>query len=291
MQIAYHIGVNCTDEERLLRSLMRSADLLSQADIALPGPGRYRKLMRETVEGLTQGPAPAETRDVLVDAITDMPEARRMVLSNAAFLTQPNRIFEDGQFYGMAGFKMQALRQMFPGDAVTVFMALRNPATFVPAVFAQARARTMDSYLGPVDPRSLRWSDLIARMRAAAPDIPLVVWCNEDTALIWNELLHRLADLPAAAPMEGAHDLLETIMAPEGMARFRAYLASHPPASDLQLRRVIGAFLDKYALPHEIEEEIDIPGWDAALVDDLTAAYEADLPRIAAMPGVTFLSP
>lgn len=291
MQIAYHIGVNCTDEERLLRSLMRSADLLSRANVALPGPGRYRKLMRETVEGLVQGPAPSETRDVLVDAITDMPEARRMVLSNAAFLTQPNRIFDEGHFYGMAAFKMQALRQMFPDDAVTVFMALRNPATFVPAVFAQARARTMDAYLGAVDPRSLRWSDLVARLRAAQPDIPLVVWCNEDTALIWNEILHRLADLPADVPMEGAHDLLDTIMAPEGMARFRAYLASHPPASDLQLRRVIGAFLDKYAIPHEIEEEIDIPGWDAALVADLTATYEADLTRIAAMPGVTLVQP
>lgn len=291
MQIAYHIGVNCTDDERLLRSLMRSADLLSRADVALPGPGRYRKLMRETVEGLVQGPAPVETRDVLVDAITDMPDARRMVLSNAAFLTQPNRIFADGHFYGAAAFKMQALRQMFPDDEVTVFMALRNPATFVPAVFAQARARTMEGYLGAVDPRALRWSDLIARMRAAQPDIPLVVWCNEDTALIWNELLHRLADLPAEAPMEGAHDLLDTIMAPEGMQRFRAYLANHPPASDLQLRRVIGAFLDKYAIAHEIEEEIDIPGWDDGMVHDLTATYEADIGRIAAMPEVTFLLP
>lgn len=291
MQIVYHIGVNCTDGERLLRSLVRSADALSQAGVAVPGPGRYRKLLRETVQNLGGNPPPPGTRDVLVDAIADDSAAHRMILSNSAFLCQPNRVFEGGQFYGMAAFKAATLRSLFPQDELSLFMAVRNPATFVPAVWTQARARTIAGYLGQIDPRALRWSDVVARIRAAVPDVPLTVWCNEDTPLIWNELLHRLSGLPAEVPMAGAHDLLSAIMAPEGFQRFLGYLESHPPASDMQLRRVIGAFLDKYAIEDEIAEEFDIPGWDADIVADLTAAYEADIAAIAAIEGVTFVSP
>jgi len=289
MQIAYHIGVNCTDGERLLRSLMRSPDTLTQQGVSVPGPGRYRKLLRETVQAMSTGDVAADTRDVLVDAITDTPEAKRMVLSNAHFFCQPNRVFEDGQFYGMAAFKTTAFRRLFPEDDLSIFMAVRNPATFVPAVWTQARHGTLASYLGPINPRDLAWSDVVARMRAATPDIPITLWCNEDTPLIWNEILHRLTGLPADMPLEGAHDLLETIMQPEGFQRFQAYLATHPPASDLQLRRIIGAFLDKYAIPDEIEEEFDIPGWDAELVEDVTAAYEADIDDIAGFDGVTVI--
>lgn len=291
MQIVYHIGVNCTDGERILRSLMRSAEALGPAGVSVPGPGRYRKLLRETIISLAGQVPPAETRDVLVDAICDNADARRMILSNSTFLCQPNRVFEDGQFYGMADYKVRAIRGLFPQDDLSLFMAIRNPATFVPAVWEQARARTIAGYMGGLDPRSLRWSDVVGRIRAAAPEVPLTLWCNEDTPLVWNEVLHRLADLPADVPMAGAHDLLATIMTAEGFGRFTAYLETHPPASDIQLRRVIGAFLDKYAIPEEIEEEFDIPGWDADLVADLTEAYEADLDSIAAIEGVTVIRP
>jgi hypothetical protein len=291
MQIIYHAGANCTDGERLLRSLMRSADQLSQAGVALPGPGRYRKIIREAIQALNQnGPAPG-TREVLLDAILDNPDSVRLVMSNSTFLCQPARVFEGGVFYGMAAMKLSALTALFPGDAIEVHLGLRNPATFIPAVWAQVRGRSFDAFMGGLDPRAVRWSEVIARMRAAAPEIALTIWCNEDTPLIWDELLHRLSGLAPDVPMPGAHDLLATIMAPEGMARFLGYLGTHPPQSATQLRRVIGAFLDKYALPDAIEEEVDIPGWDAALVEEMTAAYEADVAQIAARPDVTFVAP
>jgi hypothetical protein len=131
----------------------------------------------------------------------------------------------------------------------------------------------------------------VGRIRAAVPDVPLTVWCNKDTVLLWGELLRRLSGVGPGTAIEGEYDLLATVMMPEGMKRFLSYMATHPGQTDAQIRRVIGAFLDKYAIPGEIEEEVDLPGWDAQTVDDLTRAYEADVDRIAAMPGVTFLTP
>ncbi len=291
MQIAFHIGVNATDDERILRSLIRSSDRLAAAGVALPGPGRYRTLLRQTIESLGTSDPPEGVRDILIDAIISMTDARRMVLSNANFFSNPNRIFHGGEFYGGAGQRLRILGQLFPGDELSVFMALRNPATFIPAAWSLARQQTLADFLGPVDPRALRWSELVERMRAAAPGIGLVIWCNEDTPLLWSKILELLAGGSVPGPMEGAHDLIETIMTPAGFTRLLSYLDSHPPASETQYRRVLSAFLDKYALREKIVEEFEIPGWDAPLIADLTEAYEADVDLIAGIEGVTLLRP
>ena len=46
MQIAFHIGAHCTDEDRLLKSILKNAQMLSQLGIVVPGPGKYRSLIR-----------------------------------------------------------------------------------------------------------------------------------------------------------------------------------------------------------------------------------------------------
>ena len=291
MQIVTHMGAQCTDGERLLRVLLRNGDKLAGHGVAVPGHGRYRRLLRETVQELAGAAPPAGTRDVLLDAILEQDGVQRLVLSNPAFICPPALIFEGGVFYGRAGPKLQTLRQLFPDDALEIHLALRNPATFLPAVFTQVTGQSFDQFMGGLDPLAVRWSDPVDRIREAVPDARLVVWCNEDTALIWSAVLRSLAGLPGSIPLEGDDDLLATIMSPEGLTRYRAYLASHPPHSDPQLRKIISAFLDKYALPEEIEEAIDLPGWDQPLADRLTDAYEADVERIAGRGDVTFLAP
>ena len=80
-------------------------------------------------------------------------------------------------------------------------------------------------------------------------------------------------------------------MSPEGLARFDAYLASHPGLTEVQKRRVIAAFLDKFALEDELEEELDLPGWTEDLVEALTEAYDEDVFQIERIPGVTLVTP
>lgn len=293
MQIVYHIGANCTDGDRLLRALLRNADALRGEGVCIPGPGKYRKVLREAILGLIDPPgggvvAPG-TREALLDQITDGQDTRRLVMSNSTFLCLPARVFEDGVFYGRAGAKVATLPLLFPGDGIELFLGLRNPATFIPAVWRQSELG-WGEFMGGLDPRAVRWSEVVARIRAAVPEARLTVWCNEDTTLIWGTLLRRIAGVAADRSMAGDYDLLASVMAPEGMQRFLSYMETHPGQTDLQVRRVIGAFLDKFAIPEAIEEEVDAPGWDAAMVAAITRAYEADVDRIAAMPGVDFIA-
>lgn len=291
MQIIYHIGANCTDGERLLKSIMRNVESLAARKTAVPGPGKYRTLLRETMQKLG-GQTPATgTRDVLIDAILDDQETDRLILSNSTFLSLPPRVFDGGQFYGKVEPKLQMTREMFDGDRISYFLALRNPATFIPAVFRQSKAPNLQRFLFGIGPHEVFWSDLVERIRQHAPEADLTVWCNEDTPLIWTEILRRMTGLDAAVPLAGEHDLLAAIMQPEGFGRFESYMKSHPQPTDIQARRVISSFLDKYAKPEEIEEEVDLPGWTERHIEDLTASYEADVARIAAMNGLTFVAP
>ena len=75
------------------------------------------------------------------------------------------------------------------------------------------------------------------------------------------------------------------------MQRFAASLKSHPDMTELQKRRVISAFLDKFALEEEIEDELDLAGWTKDLMDDMTDVYDEDMLEVQRIPGITLIAP
>lgn len=291
MQIVYHIGANCTDGERLLKSLLKNADTFAAQGIKVPGPGRYRRLIRETIQNLDGRPPEPGTRDILLDAIIDEDEAQRVVMSHSDFICVPPRIFENGQFYGLAEFKLASLKRLFPNDELELYMGIRNPATFIPAAFAASKAPDPQTFLKGLDPLALRWSDLVTRIVAALPGVPLTVWCNEDTPMIWAQLIRELSGVDPMTRIAGGFDLLAAIITEEGMRRFLTYIKAHPPQTEAQKRRIVAAFLDKFAIAEEVEDVVDLPGWTEDMVQQMTQAYEDDIWQIERIPGVTVIAP
>ena len=41
MRIAYHLGAHCTDDERLLRTLIANRALLADEGVVVPDPGGF----------------------------------------------------------------------------------------------------------------------------------------------------------------------------------------------------------------------------------------------------------
>ncbi len=213
------------------------------------------------------------------------------MLSHENFFGLSRFALSGGVLYPRAPHRLAGLARLFPEDRKTVCIGLRNPATFLPALFATSKQDDFLTFLDGTDPEMLRWSDLIERLRAAQPEIAITVWCNEDTPLIWGTIIREMAGLEEGTRITGAFDLLSDIMSDEGMRRFRSYLREHPDMTEPQKRRVIVAFLDKFAIEDAVEEELDMPGWDDDYVDMLTARYEEDVARIDAMPDVRLITP
>lgn len=292
MQIILHIGVHATDEDRLLKGLLRNAGDFRDEGVAIPGPGRYRALLSDTVNTLGDGPPAPEAREVLLDAIIDDDPERvdRLVLSHENLLSVPKLALAGGRLYRKLEQRLAAMRKLFPGDDIEIYIGLRDFATFLPAVYAATPHAGFDEFLGGADPMRLRWSEMIARIRAAVPSMPITAWCNEDTPLIWGQLLREMGGIEANRKITGAFDLFAEIVSPEGMTRFRAFLKENPGVNEAQKRRVMTAFLEKYALDEAIEQELDLPGWDGAYVDMLTELYDDDVLQVGRMPGVRLIS-
>ncbi|MEY8843400.1 hypothetical protein AB9K41_30605, partial [Cribrihabitans sp. XS_ASV171] len=52
MQLIFHTGAHATDEDRLLKTLLRNADDLAGRGVMIPRPVRYRGLMKKTFAAL-----------------------------------------------------------------------------------------------------------------------------------------------------------------------------------------------------------------------------------------------
>lgn len=291
MRIVYHLGAHCTDDERLVRCLWKNRELLAAQGIVVPAPTRYRTLLRDTAVTLKGRAASRDTQAVVLDQIMDEDSADRLILSWENFLSYPQWVIRSHRLYPAAAERIRAFTQIFPEIPAEFHLSIRNLASFLPALQARLRGKSFEEVMGGADPRDLSWFALVEEIRTLNPDVPLTIWCDEDTPLIWAEVLAAVSGHAPETALDGADELLAEIMSPEGLERMRAYLAANPPASATQRRRITSAFLDKFALGDRIDMELDIPGWNEELLDYLTQTYREDIARIRATPGVTFLLP
>ncbi|KNG95019.1 hypothetical protein [Pseudaestuariivita atlantica] len=293
MKLILHAGAHCTDDDRIVKALLRNSGPFLDQGIAVPGPSRYRRLLTNTVKAMdARAPAP-DARDVLLDTILDEDHEKvhRLILSHEGLLGKPGFAVKGAQFYRSAENRLAHLVRLFEGDQIELYFALRDPATFVPAAYIQSGGLMFAEYARSLDLANLRWSEFLSRLRATLPEIPITVWCNEDSPLVFGEVLKRMAGLPVTAKINGSFDILMQIMTREGMQRFREFLGQHPDLPEPQRRKAMMAFLEKYADDAEVEEELDLPGWTEELIDTLSALYDEDVETISHIPGVTLIEP
>jgi hypothetical protein len=160
----------------------------------------------------------------------------------------------------------------------------------IPAVFDRANSDSLANLTDGADPKNYLWSEMVARISAEFPAIKFVICCYEDLPFIWGQLAREMLDIPPGTKIRGAFDLISDIMQKPGMKRFRKYLKSHPDYSELQKRRVISTFLEKYARSDKIFESISVPGWNEDLMTDLSEIYEDDTLRISRLPNVNLIT-
>ncbi|WP_380053035.1 hypothetical protein ACFE33_10445 [Falsihalocynthiibacter sp. SS001] len=291
MQIAFHLGAHSTDNDKLLKTLLKNSGQLHARGTVVPGPGRYRDLIRKTIVALKGDRATVESQEALFDAIIEESEAERLILSNENFICITRTAFDGTGFYPQTSEKIVSYSNLFHGYDLEFHLAISNPAILIPELFARSPQPTLADYLDGSDPMDLRWSTIIKAIHEANPDASITIWCNEDSPLIWTDILGALADVDETFKFEGEFDFIQEIMSKEGMRRLQSYLRTHPPKNARQKRRIIAAFLDKFATSAAIEMEINLEGWDDTYIERLTALYEEDVQHIAQLPYVRFLSP
>jgi hypothetical protein len=291
MQVVYHLGAHSTDEDRLIKCLKRNPEALKRAGTLVPWSGQYRLVLRDALLALRGEPADAAYQETILDMMVEEDEFDRIVFSHDFFMCIPQRVITPEGLYATAPEKINPLANILADAEAEFYMATVNPATLIPALIHRIKDGTYENVMQGVDPRALRWAPMVQQMAEAAQGRKLVVWCNEDLPLIWPEVLRNLGGLNDEAELDGDFAILSAIMAPDGLERLRAYLSSHPPQTIAQRRKIVAAFLDKFAIKDALEVDVELPGWTAELIEEITNIYEADTAQIAEIPGVEFIRP
>jgi hypothetical protein len=290
MEIVFHIGAHCTDEDRIIKCLLKNRAALAAEGIVVPWPRQYRFLLRDLLARLKGRRASSAMQTLILDAVMAQDRPDRVVFGHDMLLGLRSDALGSGRLYPGGAARAAALRNLFPDHPVSFRIGLRDPATFLHALHRANAPASPAALPGGIDPLRLRWSDLLEEMRAAVPDAPITAWLNEDLAVLWPEVLRAVTGHRPDMVLEFQYEFMAELMQPEGLQRMRAYFADHPPATEARRRRAVAAFLEKFGRPEKFEVEIDLPGWTQDYVEAVSAAYEADLARIAAIPGVTLVA-
>ena len=83
MQIVLHAGAHDTEEDRLFKTLLRNKEEFAKRGVSIPGPSRYRPLLRDMLGALENAPAAEDAREILLDAILDDEHADQVILSHS----------------------------------------------------------------------------------------------------------------------------------------------------------------------------------------------------------------
>lgn len=288
MEIVYHVGVHGSDQDRLIRTLLRNRDQLWRQGIEIPAPNRYRGVLGEAIAALKGGIAAPDIQEMLLDAVMDSDQANRVVLSQSAFLSMPNRAVSPAGFYPNSHNRIRGLSNLFPDSTVEFFIGLVHPAKQISELIKMTRGK-YDTIMADVDPHVLSWTPLIMRLLDAAPDRRIVVWAQEDLPFTWPEVLRRIAGVSASTPMLGEDAILSELLSTEAMATLQERINTQPDL-DIGTRRELVELALTSADTDSMEIDIDLPGWSQDLIDELSETYADDLAKIAALPNLEFIS-
>ena len=210
MRIILHAGANKTTEDHLLFSLRRNLNPHHQNKIALPPPKNYRRPLRQRKMQSNHTAPDADARDILLDVFLhgEPEECRTLYMGIPGFFGAHKETIQNNTLYPHAISNLVRFVELFPEDQTHLFVALRNPATFILAMMAEAKTDNLNFIMNKSDPRALRWSDLFKSIRERFPALPMTIWCTDDTPFIWGQLMRLVGGFSPSTPMVGSYSLI-----------------------------------------------------------------------------------
>lgn len=291
MEIALHLGAHLTDGTHLRSCLLHNRERLEPMGILVPRARDYLALIVDAAQHIASGHEAPDAFNHFCAAVGAKGQTRRIILSAPGLLARLPESLNETEFYPNAERRIAALRRIFAGQDVTIYLAIRNPASFVPAFLTAGRVQSESADDLNVQGDALRWSRLIAQFRHIWPEAGITVWCDEDTPFIWHHLLRIVSDHQPESEFDKSFAWFESVLRDGAADRLAAYLEASPPVDDAHRQRVISAFLDKFSDPEKLEIDASVTGWSVAQIELISALYEDDTEVIRAMPGVTFIAP
>lgn len=291
MQVVIHAGAAFTDHGQLLGSLLANRSGLADRGLAVLGPRPCRQFVKEMSDAQVQDRPFAEAQETLRGILPDGEAIRRVVLSSDKFFGPRRTALQQGQIYPFAGQRTAYTAQLLGDCDINLFVGLMNPGSFIPKVLMSLHETQREAILHSTDLSCLNWLSMIEDLQDLASDVQLTLWENEDTPLIWGDILRAMAALPEDVALKDEHALLASLLTETGKKQLLQLIREETAQHPRDRREKLETIFEEHALPDQIEEELHLPGWSADVVDAFSELYQQDLAKIRAMPNIRFLQP
>ncbi|MGV6802716.1 MAG: hypothetical protein ACWA49_00820 [Ruegeria sp.] len=273
----------------MLKSLQTNAKILSEHGVSLLGPRRFRQVFKSPLNALSKGPVPASSIDNMRSLVPAESPNGRVVMTCADFVGERQSAIQDGQFYPEAGHRLAFLDEVYDANTVELYIGIRNPGSFIPKVLMSLPEPHRQDIIRTTDLSCLSWVTLVEDIRDLAPDVSVTLWANEDTPLIWGDVVRSLCAFEPDVPLVDEFSLLSSLVSDDGKQEISALTGQASSMDRPTLQDRLSEIFEEFALPEEIEEEMELPGWSLDIFDAFSELYAQDLARLKTMPGVRFL--
>jgi hypothetical protein len=268
-----HFAVPFFGGDQLVRTLSRIAPNLSSAGISIPDPETYRSAFSRKARGEDGGAFMPLEIERISQAINE--DADLIVLSFDDILGHPTRIFDRGVIHSDAASRIEFLRSQFPNRELSLFFTAADPGAVMAAMLSQG-ALTNTTAAQAISMRPL-WSDLMERIDAQHPDLPITLWAQEDTPCTWPVVLREILNLPEGRSVSGGLHMAGYLLDEKGRAGLSNHLKTSPPKSERALVATLSDYLSTHAVDHKLTFDISLDGWSQEVIDDFALIYEQDL--------------
>jgi len=288
--VVLHIGAHKTASTHLQQAIRAERRALLAAGVGFFGPPHFRSGRFPFREAMAwRGELARLRRRHAPGLVGRHARMQRLVLSEENILggAHDPDMFEQGRFYPRAAQRLARFIAAAGADEVTLFLAVRDPASFLLSAYSQkllsGRPMPFDSFIGALDPARLSWAELMARLLAVPQVAGCVLWRFEDYPAIAPRVLDAMLPPAGAAqvplPAQPAHQGLSARAHKEVMDWLRA--GDRGDAAKVA-RRARTRFAKSPTEP-------GFAPFGAATLAATAQAYARDLDAVAAMARVTWL--
>lgn len=290
MRIVLHLGAHKTASTHLQLALGRAQAALAEQGVALFLPDALRRNGLRLGDYLSMQPEDRSLASTIRQALAQAARnadclliTEENILGNAH---QPAMI-RQARLYPSAQARLERLAGLLPDAPVTLALSTRQPGGFLTSAYSQrlmsGRIEDFETFRAGLDPAALSWHDLVARLHAAIPAAPMVLWRYEDyPAIAAPVLTHLLGEAPARAVRPGPNRAHPGLTAP-AHAALMAEAAALSAQGEGAIRERVRALRQQF--PRE-KGHPPLAHFDAATEARCAQAYQADHARIAALPFV-----
>lgn len=285
LSISLHIGAHRTASTHFQQLVECNSAALEQSGIMAHTPSSLRGEGKPLWDKLTSKQiASQEEQESLIKQLSK--SYSQLVLSEENTL---GSMFSSSggmtsSLYPNGHVKVAIFLKNTPNCSTTTYIAIRNPATYLPSVYAygltRGRYMSFDGFMGKVSPFALKWSDLVSRVRQLRNTRNVVIWKHEDYTLREFDIFGEVTTLSTRNLIRPKNPNIHSSIPLEAITELSRIGWDH-------LSREVVEKTRKRFLP--LRDYGRFQPFTDNQVDKLNMAYDEDCEAIGKIPGVVFI--